>query len=195
MAGFFTDVVNSDNVVAGDVVNTQLSAGGGGAYTSCGTSYLSVSTRRQLANDPFTQSLTFVGVGSRWHPLEGSSLNAGYTNANTRLPMRVSCSLKNLWVRVTINTSIAPGTATLRIYKNGLQGKGAAVVPIGSTGLFADLVNVDNFSPTDGGNLFFTGDGVNTNITYTQMGAEQGDPILAKPAAGAASRLLGNKLI
>jgi len=75
---------------------------------------------------------------------------------NTENSFPVAVKLQNMTIALTSNSG---AISTLRIRKNGIDGNSVIVIPAGTTGIFRDVTNNDDFGLSDLGNYDYENDG------------------------------------
>jgi hypothetical protein len=143
--GVFEDTTHSDNLVDGDVFNTQMVAGAG---TTINPDYIKatiISYTLEAAIDiPILcacHTLSGYGPGTRYFPIVGMC-QPHATEARTQYLFRIPAILSNF--RVVVSSNTLAGATTMRTRRNGGNGNQSVNIPAGATGAFEDAVNTDS---------------------------------------------------
>jgi len=143
--GQFEDVINSDNVSNGDLVDYEQIAGGvGGDIAVYVLQVKSTGVGRQLGLGRGDAVAHPAGI-TTYLPLEGDPSNDG-PEAWCQARPRTDLVVGNLCVRVTGNGN--PGSV-VRLRKNGANGNLSVAIPGLATGIFEDTLHSDSLATTD----------------------------------------------
>jgi hypothetical protein len=182
--GVFQDLVNIDNVSAGDLLSTEWVTGTVGAITVSLLSFIfdseDVTQLVVLQAAAWDYTLTSTNTNRFSCPIGDIAANA--TEVNSRLRYRVNARIRNLTARVITNNRTTDTTVASR--KNGANGNMGFTIGAGATGTFADLSNVDVINPGDDFDQMFTmGNSAESLVTAivqtTYITEEHAYPIIA----------------
>lgn len=142
--GVFQDVVNSDALVSGDLINTSVvTVAGGTSIRITLIGYVLVSATKKTfiiaSCFPIGDAVTF---GTTKYDSYMGVLAGNTTELNAQYTLRTPSVLSNLSVQVTSNSLDAAANYRLRI--NAGNGNQVISVGAGLTGRFEDAVNTDN---------------------------------------------------
>jgi len=148
--GFFQDITNQDNIVAGDLVCYSISNGSGaGALTLATMSILftpTTPTSTVVRHAYVAISATvFSTASTTFYMALGSGRNVGNqttTEANTQNYVGFTGTIANLLVDVSSNPRGT--TTTVNSRKNTANGNMSVSIGAAATGLFEDTVNTDS---------------------------------------------------
>lgn len=144
--GAFTDDVNSDSLVSGNLFCTEIvTAGSSGSITYTIISYI-LSTASNTTPILATTGKFFAKSFPTQHPIIGGEAYASTSHAETycRYLFRVSAALTNLRIYVSENT--ADGTASVKTRVDLGDGNQALSIGAGATGAFEDTTHTDDIS-------------------------------------------------
>lgn len=168
--GEFEDIVNSDNIAIGNLVNLQSDNDGG-------ANVITIHVKSSCAVRQPTCHLAAGFVVSfnqtRYFTMEGI-LTGSAVEGNSQMKARADCGLNNLYVYVDVSTLNVD--AVVRIRKNGADGNLHVHIAAFATGIFEDLVNSDNCVAADEINYQFVAPNGAGSITVFNIGVEQGSP-------------------
>ena len=142
--GVFTDAVNTDALVTGDVFNAQIVVGAGGSLT---LSMISFSLQHASADLPIiggSQGNTQSFNTTSYYPIGGLFTNRS-TEANCQYTFRASSTLSNLRIHVRSN-GIDSGASTFRTRVDLVNGNQSVSIGAGTTGTLEDSTNTDAIS-------------------------------------------------
>lgn len=150
--GTFEDTTNSDAIADGDLLNTELAVGAGGAsfiYTIQGALFIPTTTGNTLTkHGEVFQEVRTGGALTRYYEIQGGGSNGGSaTEADVQYRIRTAGTWENLNVRVTANTRV--GATTYRSRINTAYGNQSISVAAAATGVFEDTTNTDAVVATD----------------------------------------------
>lgn len=147
LTGYFEDTVNTDTVVAGDLINYQLAAGTGTSiiFRSIGTIFSA--TTGTVLHYRAGGGHNFTGVSATTYSVIAGGLSFQTTEANTQTTARSSFTLRNMAVYVTANARSSATTVQSR--KNGANGALVITIPLATTGLFEDTTHSDSLVSGD----------------------------------------------
>jgi hypothetical protein len=159
-SGTFQDVVNSDNLVSGDIYQPVINVPIGGVVTIVVASFKSV----------MTNAYSILGVGFQkiflpsalYHPIGGGGSSSS-VESYAFYTIRTSTTLDKFRVYVSSNTCDANNIFYTRI--NGVNGNLTVTVIAGTTGEFADTVNSDSIAVGDNLNFISSGSGAGSGYT------------------------------
>ena len=162
--GTFEDTSNSENVIAGDLVNFSVTTGTGGAETlsvqTISIDYISTAAQGMLSVG-LAQALVQSANTTNYIQV-GGNLVAGTVESEKRLKARETFAFSGLTISVTANTVTAD--STLRLRKNGADANMLITIPSSSTGFFVDNTNTDVLDAADDVNF-----SLSTGATGTSM--------------------------
>ncbi len=167
--GAFTDAVNSDNLVDGDLFCTRMIVGGSGSATSISETVFScilsaVDNTSILA----TFGLSFQNANLTRYILIGGAVVFTATETNTYYTFRTAAILSNLRCHIATNTITGNSTLITRI--DGGAGGQSITIPAGSTGVFEDTTGTDNVTPGQNVNYqLVTGAGSQISVRAIQV--------------------------
>lgn len=146
--GEFSDVTNSDALVAGDEVNWKFEnpASGGITITALRFVFAATSNSALWHVAPIGPSQSLNGV-SEFYPLNGFHGSGSTTEANWQHTATVAATYGGLGCNVRTNSK--GGTSNLRLRKNGANGSSVVAIGAGVTGLLQDVTNTDSVSAGD----------------------------------------------
>lgn len=137
--GEFEDLVNTDVVAAGDLMNIQLIIGAGGTTFTLRNNRATYEASSGETVTPIgTGGDTISGVNTST-PVVGSTLSA--TEANNQVRMPFAATWRNYGVYVAVNTR--DGNITSRPRVNGANVNQVVTIITLTTGWFEDVVNTD----------------------------------------------------
>lgn len=140
--GFFEDISNTDNVVAGDEYDFQIISGTGGVTTVV-PFVVFEATGNTTAIYGGTRALSF-STDSATRFISLVSRPAGYAEtveADAQIKIKEAGTWKNMDIKLSANSRITTTTWTSRI--NGVDGNMLVSVPASTSGHFEDTVNTD----------------------------------------------------
>ena len=162
--GTFEDTSNSENVIAGDLVNFSVTTGAGAAETlsvqTISIDYISTAAQGMLSVG-LAQALTQAANVINYIQV-GGNLVAGTTESEKRLKTRETFAFSGLTISVTANAVTAD--STLRLRKNGADANMLITIPLSTSGFFVDNTNSDILDATDDVNF-----SLSTGATGTSM--------------------------
>lgn len=187
VTGWIEDLVNSDDVVSGDLCNWQVTLAG-----TTGSIFLEayacdfVTTNDQAMlygahnNNPLASALT------RYFPLMGSGEVYQVLEAPTQHRALDANDVSHLHVYVISNTINGSSVFTLRV--NGAPGSQSITIPALTSGWFEDTVNTETVADTDLLNLELVTGGTLGQILLSTWGVLWGaapgaDPVVQTRAA------------
>lgn len=165
--GSFEDAVNTDSVVSGDLLN-YYGVGGSPAKT---VMQITSSGNRLLIGGTIGGNVLY---GAQRQPPEGWVATSNTTEARTQFPALTALTIKNLLIRVSVNTR--DGITTFTSRKNGVDGSLSASIPATTTGTFEDTANSDSLISTDLYNYGWTPGGTSGQMNIYLMGVEEQQP-------------------
>lgn len=170
LTGVFQDVVNSDNLVTGDLINHRISspAGAGSVTLTLIRGLLNSGTNVPILACTNIGAAVSFGL-TRFYPLGGAAFY-GTTEAYAQYRFRVAATLSNLRVYVSVNSLNNSTTCRTRL----AGGPGAQSVSIGAgvTGSFEDAVNTDAVAVGTLVNFEEVTTGTAGSITLTALGVK-----------------------
>lgn len=143
--GRFTDVTNSDTLVAGDLFNYQVTGQNSNVTPTASMTFERADSKWELG---ITSGITRTASATVHYNDFGNNVPANNTSealANFRFGNRVVTS--NFRYKALTNT--CTGAQTLQMRKNGVDANQSITVGIGATGWFEDAVNEDIYEATD----------------------------------------------
>lgn len=142
--GRFTDIVNSDAFVSGDLLNNRIFIGAGGNVSYDFISYVFTSVNNAPVQGA-SSVLAVVGVAFNsigFFTLFGYLTNSAVADEDhASWTIRTGATLSNFRIFITANTLNGNAVATMRV--NLANGTETVNVPAGATGGFEDAVNTD----------------------------------------------------
>jgi hypothetical protein len=144
LTGLFEDAVNTDAIAVGNTVSYQLEAGAGG--TTIRPTFMQVksnSAGKQLGLGLASGVSVPFGV-TIYGPMGGDLGSYTAVEASVQLTVRTAFSAGHGFANVLNNT--LDGATNIRIRVNGGYGNINISIGAGLSGIFEDLVNVDNFA-------------------------------------------------
>lgn len=171
VTGVFEDLVNTDTVVAGDLLNYQGVTGATGSnllVSQLGIIFTATTSTVKKMVCTNTGVLSTASA-TLFSPLQGvDSVSA--TEANNQYKSRVAGTVKNLQVHISANSRTTATTFNSR--KNTANGTLTVSVGSAATGFFEDTTHTDNIVATDLINYASTtGTGAGT-ISFNNIAAE-----------------------
>ena len=140
--GAFEDTTNSDSFASGDLLNTQLVAGGVSAQTITisNVQVMLTSGHLHMSSGSTAGTATLYGVlGGDLYPYSIESYSL--------ITSRISTTRKNLYVSVHSNNR--NGSVTVKTRKNGSDGNLSVSIPASTTGVFEDTTHTDTIASGD----------------------------------------------
>lgn len=143
--GAFEDAVNTDAVVAGDLVNGIM-------INANGTLRISIHEYKFTggpvvgASDGFGTTTIAFGV-TRFAPISCNLFSVTATEANTQFAVNTTVRARNMFAYVRTNT--LNGNCVIRFRKNTANGNQSVTFGAGATGILEDLVNTDDLVPAN----------------------------------------------
>lgn len=165
--GAFTDSVNADSLVNGDLFCTSSvtpNVGTSIIYTIF--SYILSTLSNTTPILAVTGSTTQDKVDTRYIYVEGNT-KGNVTEIKTYYKLRVAATLSNMRVYVSANTVTADSTLRIRI--NADYGNQAVTILASTTGAFEDTTNSDNISSGQNVNYELITGWTGTSLTYTSI--------------------------
>lgn len=145
--GTFTDGVNTDSLVSGDLFCTQLVAGGtSGSIGYTIQSYI-LSTVSNTTPILATTGEVMIYFSSTVYATIVGRLRELTTESDSYYKFRVSATLSNLRVYVWLNS--IPSSSTVRTRINAGNGNQSVTIPATTSGAFEDLANSDGIVSGD----------------------------------------------
>ena len=144
--GTFSDVSNSDSLVATDLVNLQLTTAGTTGSLSIN---ISVGYEAPVTNAQYIGNNT-IGVPPLETNYAGIPTVVAFSTtapANFSFPIQGACVLSNLTINVLGNSMDDASTVNLQI--NGSDGNQTLSIPGAGTGVFSDVTNTDTVVDLD----------------------------------------------
>lgn len=175
--GTFEDTSNTDAVVAGDVIDTQLTPGGTGTQIRPSTIGLlfDATTNTSLRHAVATSFATASSTG--YFKIQGPSQSAPTTESGAeKFKVKVAGTIKSLNVIVTSNGRASSAT-TYGTRLNGANGALSVSVSASATGTFEDSTNTDTVAVDDLINRYVTtgaGTGTITANVFTAFETTDG---------------------
>lgn len=149
VTGDFTDLSNSDSIVATDVYNFQMvTSGTTGAVQidaaimfvpASGLTEVEVAMVGSMAGT--TASTTYFG------PLNGLGVTTNTVESDCQVTVKDAVTVKNLRIYISVNTRGTTSTFVSR--KNTANGNLSISIGAGVTGMLSDLVNTDSLVAGD----------------------------------------------
>lgn len=167
--GAFEDTTNTDDVVAGDEVNHQVTTSGtSGSINPRLAQLAQISTAREVitsTNSPATSSTdTYLGA-------EGDALRS-VTESDAQIAARAAFTANNLFVNITAHG--ASNGVNFFLRQNGANSALTLNVPASTTGLFEDTTNSVSIAVADTYNHFQDHGGGAGSITVAIIGFSNG---------------------
>lgn len=140
--GVKQDLVNTDSVVAADVINVQAINAGVGNITITGSSSAFASTTNTVQAYGFnTASSATVAATTNYYTIGGNL--STLVQADNEIKIGTIGTFKNMGVRVITNTIDVTGNSTFVFLKGGVAGALTITFASAETGVKEDLVNTD----------------------------------------------------
>lgn len=158
-AGYFTDAVHEDIVIAGDQINMALIHNNGTKSVTSTEIFLQFSAGTDLV---FSNTTTGQNVSLVYMPIAGTTQATnpmGYTTEDglSQVIMRAPGIASSLQITLQNNNSLI--ASTLRVRKNSANGNQAVSIPIGTNGTFVDATHTDAITSGDLFNTSISTDG------------------------------------
>jgi len=167
--GAFTDAVNSDSLVDGDLFCTQFVTAGGSSLRFSIVSYIlsTVSNTTPILATSYYPGLTTQAKALvRCYTIAGK-LAGTATESATYYTFRVAATLSNLRIYISANTVTAVSTL---ITKNGANPRNQSVsIPASTSGAFEDTVNTDNVADGEDVHYQLTTGATGTSLTICSI--------------------------
>lgn len=148
--GAFSDDVNSDALVDGDLFNYQVITGGPGPESLIFTALAGTLAAATDINITLKSGKTSTTTGTQYTPLHGACYHRA-TESRSQYVIRTAATFTNLRIHVPLNTRDGASTVVFRI--NALVGNLTVAIPASTTGAFEDNVNSD--APVAGNSINF----------------------------------------
>lgn len=149
-SGAVEDAVNTDDIAPGDLVNYMASVPAGvGQLVLYLTHVKSASTGRQSVSSDNRHFYSYA-FGQDWNTdgIEGFSSKGEFGNEGAHQVLALTpFTARNLCFNTQGNT--LNGATTVHLRQNGANGNLSVSVPAGTTGIFEDTANSDDFLATD----------------------------------------------
>lgn len=140
--GVKQDLVNTDTVVATDLVNVQIINAGTGNITIVGGSSAFTSSTNTVQAYGFNTASSATAAATTNYYTIGGNLST-LVQADNEIKIGTIGTFKNMGVRVTANTLDVTGSSTFVFLKGGVAGALTIAFASGETGTKEDLVNTD----------------------------------------------------
>jgi hypothetical protein len=171
LTGYFEDTINTDSIIAGDVVNYQIVTGTGISIFPTFINSLFAATTGTIIHYVTISAGTTFSTASlvRANPVAGALTPSGVENSS-QVKAKSSFTLRNLYVYISANTRTTASTVVSR--KNGANGNLLVTIPGGVTGIFEDIINSDSLVNGDLYNYFLTLGLLSGSITFNVIATE-----------------------
>lgn len=140
--GVFQDAVNSDALVSGNLVCTELvnGAGGGVTWSVIGYKLNTVANTTPILVTYRAAGTSLSATQTTYCPILGH-LDDNTTESRSQYIFRVAATLSNM--RVYVNSNTLDGATTIRTRVNGVNGNQSVSIGAGASGSFEDAANTD----------------------------------------------------